>query len=87
MFAVCEHLQPLLESELKAGNEIEEIHADAFERSALFAMLKRPFSRSYSASELGNVRLTMMEDPHYPMGKAYRCDEHEHDLFAPMRSG
>jgi hypothetical protein len=80
---VCEHLAPILSHELAAGNEIQQVSTDAFERCRLFVILKAGFHAEHGQFAAGaGIKDGINRDPHYPVGRSFYCGVHQHALLA-----
>jgi hypothetical protein len=72
--AFCEHLQPLLQAELDAGNRVRYTQLLGEE---ITVMLAEPFKMEHSPGEL--LKYQEVNDPHW-WKSHYWCSEHAHML-------
>lgn len=75
---LCVHLQPMLEAELAAGNEVKDRGPAPSGQGGRMVLLRHPFKITPAVTPV--LRFQMVNDPHWWLAE-FTCTEH-HDMLA-----
>ncbi|MGA7615291.1 MAG: hypothetical protein WBX15_08925 [Thermoanaerobaculia bacterium] len=82
---VCDHLAPVLSRELSAGNKVDEVSTNAFERCRLLVILRFGYQERHEwVASTADLDEGIQRDSHYSVGRSLSCRAHRHALLAPV---
>ncbi len=86
---ICEHLESILNYELKNGNSIRETNSDTWTNAELVINLNNPINKVYASIEIQkskNIQYFHITDTHYELQEGYFCRICKHSIAGPKQN-
>jgi hypothetical protein len=83
---LCEHLKPILDSEVTRGNTIREVEEDAWTNAIFVVNMKEKLDLEKDQSLVNSylfVKSHENTDPHFELQRGFYCSKCKHSIAGP----